>query len=275
MKKILFICLAALMVLAVSCRKNTDGGSKTGSSSEETSETMKTTSATTLSATDVSIYSACIHAKVYIADNDWTSFDYGFYMGTSEEALDTYILADELFDAEDAYLAELTGLEADTQYWYKAYIEIDGTPYSGETMSFKTGSNTIVVDGVSKSIVKASINKNNLTSNHYNILLFLDEAPSEWVQLQFDGDVHLGKTIDLTKESDPQDEGWYWYLAFHNTESIVFSANQAFFRCESGTLYTNRLEDENGSPVLEIAVKDCKIGDHTLALYFKGSLVDS
>ena len=67
----------------------------------------------------------------------------------------------------------------------------------------------------------------------------------------------------------------YWYLAFHNTESIVFSANQAFFRCESGTLYTNRLEDENGSPVLEIAVKDCKIGDHTLSVYFKGILVDS
>lgn len=267
--------MAALMVLAVSCRKNTDEGSKKESSSEETMETMKTTSATTLAATDVSIYSACIHAKVYIAEDDWTSFDYGFYLGTSEEALDTYIMADELFDAEDAYLAVLTGLEADTQYWYKAYIEIDGTPYSGETMSFKTGSNTIVVDGVSKSIVKASIDKDDLIKDHYDILLFLDEAPSEWVQLQFDGDVHLGKTIDLTKGRNPQDEGWYWYLAFHNAESIVFSANQEFSRCESGTLYTNRLEDENGSPVLEIAVKDCKIGDHTLSVYFKGILVDS
>ena len=127
MKRLLYLSLAALMVLAVSCDKNSNGGGKTKSSSVET-----------LEATDIKTAGACLHARISFANDDWDGVNYGFYWGTSEDALDTYIMAKELLDEENAYFAVLSDLVPDTQYWYKAWAEIDDKEFFGEVKSFKT-----------------------------------------------------------------------------------------------------------------------------------------
>ena len=223
MKRILYLLLTVLMALAVSCRKE-----------------PKTSSVTTLEATDVTVSSACLHARIQFADAHWGSVDYGFYWGTSEDALATYIMADDFLDDDNNYSAVLADLAPDTQYWYKAYAEIDGIPFSGETMSFKTDGNTIVIDGVSKSIVEAVIDKKDMNSNHYDISLYFVKEPPQMLHLQFDGGIHLGKTIDLTAGGyTPQGQSWYWYIAVGND----IKANEGNNLCEGGTLYTSRLED--------------------------------
>ena len=254
MKRLLYLLMAALLALVVSCKKDPAG---------------KASSVKTLETTDITSTGACLHARISFADNSWARVDFGFYWGTSEDALDTYIMADDFLDDENAYSAVLSGLDPDTQYWYKAYMEIDGTPFSGETMSFKTGGNTIVIDGVSKSIVEAVIDKKDMNSNHYDISLYFVKEPPQMLHLQFDGGIHLGKTIDLTAGGyTPQGQSWYWYIAVGND----IKANESSKLCEGGTLYTSRLEDEDGCPVMELVIKDCIIDGHTLSLYFKGRL---
>ena len=111
------------MVLAVSCKKDPKG---------------KSPSVKTLEATEIEAFSACLHAKIDFAGIDWGGVNYGFYWGTSEDALDTYIMADELMDEENAYFAVLSDLVPETEYWYRAYVEIDDKSYSGDILSFTT-----------------------------------------------------------------------------------------------------------------------------------------
>ena len=122
MKRLLYLSLAALMVLAVSCKKNPKAG---------------TPSVKTLEANEIEPYSARLHAMIDFAGIDWDGVNYGFCWGTSGNALDTYIEGEGL-DEENAYSSVLDGLAAGTQYWFKAYVDIDGKYYSGETVSFET-----------------------------------------------------------------------------------------------------------------------------------------
>ena len=125
--------MTALMVLAVSCKKDPKG---------------KSPSVKTLEATEIEAFSACLHAKIDFAGIDWGGVNYGFYWGTSEDALDTYIMADELMDEENAYFAVLSDLVPETEYWYRAYVEIDDKPYSGKILNFTTEKILIAVPEV-------------------------------------------------------------------------------------------------------------------------------
>ena len=125
MKRILYLVMAALMVVVVSCKKDPKG---------------KSPSVRTLEVTEIQATGATLHARIDFAGTNWGGVNYGFYWGASEDALDSYIMADELLDEENAYFAKLSGLAPETQYWYKAFIEIDDKSFSGETLNFTTSS---------------------------------------------------------------------------------------------------------------------------------------
>ena len=70
MKRLIYLSMAALMVLAVSCNKD----SKVG-----------TPSVKTLEPTEIEANSACLNAWLDFADVNWGGLNYGFIWGTAED----------------------------------------------------------------------------------------------------------------------------------------------------------------------------------------------
>ena len=114
----------ALMVLtAVSCKKDKKPGIP---------------SVKTLEATETAANSALLNAKINFAGVNYASVNYGFYWGTSEDQEGTYTQGEGVLGEKGDYSAEITGLTPETEYWFKAYMEIDGQPYIGEILHFTT-----------------------------------------------------------------------------------------------------------------------------------------
>lgn len=124
MKKSIYFLLAALMLLvAISCKKDKKPGIP---------------SVKTLEATEIEANSARLHAKIDFAGVNWASVNFGFYWGTTEDAEGTYTMGEGFLDETNTYSAAITGLTPETEYWFKAYMEIDGQPYIGEILHFTT-----------------------------------------------------------------------------------------------------------------------------------------
>ena len=133
MKRFLYLSLAALMTLTVSCKKD----SKVG-----------TPSVKTLEATETAANSARLNAKIDFAGVNWRGLNYGFYWGTSEDQEGTYIMGEDVFSDNGLYSAVITGLTPETEYWFKAFIEIDDVPYTGEILNFTTAVSPIPEEAV-------------------------------------------------------------------------------------------------------------------------------
>ena len=128
MKKFMYFLMSALMVLAaVSCKKSPGNPS-----------------VKTLPPTEIDAYSARLQAKIDFAGVSWASVNFGFYWGTNEDAEGTYTMGEGTLDEANAYSAKIEGLTPETDYWYKAFIEIDGQPFTGEVMTFTTGEVPVV-----------------------------------------------------------------------------------------------------------------------------------
>ena len=123
MKRLIYLSLAALMVLAVSCKKEPKVG---------------TPSVITLAATEVEAFSARLNAKIDFAGVNWGGVNYGFYWGTSEDQEGTYTMGEGVLGDKKEYSAKITGLTPETEYWFKAFAEIDGEPFAGEILHFTT-----------------------------------------------------------------------------------------------------------------------------------------
>lgn len=123
MKRLLCFVMAALMVLAVSCKKDPKGHDP---------------SVKTMMATGIGARSAFLNAQFDFADARQVVSSYGFYLGTSEDSQDTYIPGDGPIDGNNAYSVKITDLAPETQYWYKAYAELDDKTLSGDVKSFRT-----------------------------------------------------------------------------------------------------------------------------------------
>ncbi|MBO7544274.1 MAG: Ig-like domain-containing protein [Bacteroidales bacterium] len=91
----------------------------------------------TLDATDVKAVGAHLNAGLGLNGVSYSNLNYGFYWGSSEEEQDTFLAGGEIEDG--TYSAFLSNLSTDTQYWYKAYVEIDEQTLWGEVKSFSTG----------------------------------------------------------------------------------------------------------------------------------------
>ncbi|MCR4566102.1 MAG: Ig-like domain-containing protein [Bacteroidales bacterium] len=90
----------------------------------------------TRGASDIAPTSAKMSAKLDLTDVQYTTKEYGFYWGTSEDSQTTYIKGGEI--AENAYSASLSGLSPTSQYWYKSYLRMDGQTFFGEVKVLST-----------------------------------------------------------------------------------------------------------------------------------------
>ena len=152
MKRSLYLLLAAMMVLAVSCKK----GPKVG-----------TPSVNTLAATEIGPESARLNAKIDFAGVNWASVNFGFFWGTTEDAEGTYTMGEGFLDETNTYSAAIMGLALETEYWFKAFIEIDGHPYTGEILNFTTeGIPVIAPEAVDLGIV---VNRKKIKWGSFNL----------------------------------------------------------------------------------------------------------
>ena len=87
-------------------------------------------------ASDVEATSATLNAKLDLTDVQYKSLAYGFLWGSSESALNTDFKCTEIKD--NAISAVLTNLSNGTQYWYKAYVQLDSQTLYGEVKTFTT-----------------------------------------------------------------------------------------------------------------------------------------
>ena len=85
---------------------------------------------------------ASLSAKLVLADIKYSSVNYGFYCGISENSLNSLIKCGNISD--NAYIVTLTNLSPNTQFWYKAYVELDGQVVYGEVKTFKTDKYSVI-----------------------------------------------------------------------------------------------------------------------------------
>ena len=128
MKRLIYLSLAALTVLAVSCKKDSHGKEPK----------VQEPSVKTLAADEIKVHSARLNASIDFGDVEWLGVNYGFYWGTSEDQEGTYIQGEGNLIESGPYSAVITGLAPETEYWYKAFVEIDDRSYTGEILTFTT-----------------------------------------------------------------------------------------------------------------------------------------
>lgn len=100
---------------------------------------------TTWDATEIEATSANISAFLDLTDVQYVSKEYGFYWGMSESDEPTKLKCEDI--TENSFSASLEKLSHHTQYWYKAYVELDNKTFYGQVKTFITG--VIPVDSVS------------------------------------------------------------------------------------------------------------------------------
>ena len=86
--------------------------------------------------TEIEASSATLNAKLDLTDVHYYSLSYGFYWGTSETSQNTNRVGGEIID--NAYSSILNNLSHKTQYWYKAYVKLDGQTFYGDVRTFTT-----------------------------------------------------------------------------------------------------------------------------------------
>ena len=102
-----------------------------------------------LDASDVKASSATIRGQVDLSEVEQVYeadvIEYGFLWGDAEDKLDSSVKGGPI--AEKLFSASLTGLSHKTQYWFNAYVKLDGKSYESPVKTFKT--ELIPVAGVS------------------------------------------------------------------------------------------------------------------------------
>ena len=146
--------------------------------------------------------------------------------------------------------------------------------------------NYLMIDGVSKKVESTILNVYCYQDNKYQIIFYLEEV-DESFELEFDGESHLGKDVDLSQK-DPIDEpGWFWVVNYYGYDDegnpLTIETNgdpdsEAYPAFESGTMYTENLgQDEDGVPTLRLVIKNGKVKGsddkiHTIALNYKSKI---
>lgn len=132
----------------------TQNGQDTYGESKEFKTKESASLLSTLDASDVSATSAILNASLNLTDVQYSSVNYGFEWGTSESLQDKVIKVEKTGDS--SFYQVITGLYHQTQYWYKAYLKLDGQTFYGDVKTFTTG--VIPVESVSLDITEQSIN---------------------------------------------------------------------------------------------------------------------
>lgn len=128
MKKSFLLAIAAVFVLACSSGSKADPdipfikpGSQGGQDSGQ-QETSTTPKVTTGQAVDITSVGALIESSYTGASKG--TYDRGVYYGTKADALDRSIALSSSKAKEGSFRTQLSSLEPETQYFYKAYITV-------------------------------------------------------------------------------------------------------------------------------------------------------
>ena len=147
--------------------------------------------------------------------------------------------------------------------------------------------NSIVIDGVSKSIENICLVESYYRADKYDFRVSFD-GKEDNLQIQLEGEEHVGKDVDLSKkeEKGAEYQGWWWGIYFWGNDfdffadgcPVVLSDSASPFPFESGTLSVKNLgEDGNGVPTIQISLKNGKVKGtdeeiHSVELNFKGKV---
>ena len=88
---------------------------------------------------------AILNAKLDLTDVKYSDIEYGFYWDTFDSYQDYFLKGGDI--ADHAYTAALTSLSGKTEYWYRAFVKLDGHSFYGEVNTFTTAG--IPVESVS------------------------------------------------------------------------------------------------------------------------------
>lgn len=149
MKKSFLLAIAAVFVLACSSGSKADPdipfikpGSQGGQGSGQGQQETTTPKVTTGQAADITSVGALIESSYSGASQG--AYDRGVYYGTKADALDKSIALSSSKAREGNFRTQLSSLEPETQYFYKAYITVWDEPGKkyvdvyGEVKSFTT-----------------------------------------------------------------------------------------------------------------------------------------
>lgn len=100
----------------------------------------------TYAATNVTCFSAKVSANLQLVSSlSYGSMTYGICYGKDAEPTERLKASGK--DGAGNYSVTLRALEGNTIYYYRPYAEVDGTTYYGQTSSFKTLEDNVVVTG--------------------------------------------------------------------------------------------------------------------------------
>lgn len=100
----------------------------------------------TYAATNVTCFSAKVSANLQlVSSSSYGRMTYGICYGKDAEPTERLEAAGK--DGAGNYSVTLRALEGNTIYYYRPYAEVDGTTYYGQTSSFKTLEDNVVVTG--------------------------------------------------------------------------------------------------------------------------------
>ena len=143
---------------------------------------------------------------------------------------------------------------------------------------------TVTIDGVEKSIVKAEYKDE--TGGDYRLFLNLSADGKEKVQFELNKDLHMtGSPVDLTEREKKHGRKWYWWICYYRPDGTrpIATWGQPDELYEPGdTIYpvftTGKLT-VSGSPesTLDIKLENGRIvgedgEEHTLVLSYSGKM---
>ncbi|MBR6346487.1 MAG: Ig-like domain-containing protein [Bacteroidales bacterium] len=129
----------------------------------------------TMNASDVSAISACLNAKLDLTDVVYSNAVYGFYWGESIGSMSDQVTAKE---GTGSMSFDLSGLTPSKEYFFQAYLVLDGKEFKGDIVSFITRSLIETLDVTNLSAISATLNaKIDFTNvNKY----YTDEFGFDW-----------------------------------------------------------------------------------------------
>ena len=178
----------------------------------------------TLGATSISAVRVCLNASLDLTDVHYVSKSLGFYWGDSAESVNSKVTAQE---GSGSIAADLLGLTPSKEYFFRAYIVLDGKEYMEDVFSFTTKDVASLLetrDASGVEATKATLNaKLDLTDIQYTNLAygFLWGISESALNTDFKCTEIKDNAIAATL-TNLSHKTQYWYKAYVKLDSQTF-----------------------------------------------------
>ena len=175
-------------------------------------------------ATSVSAVSACLNATLDLTDVRYESKSLGFYWGSSAESVNSKLTA---YDESDFISLDLLKLTPSKEYYFRAYIVLDGKEYKEEVVSFTTKDIESILgtlDATGIEATKASLNaKLDLTDVKYSSISYgFYWGNSENYQNNRLSGGEIKDNAYSSSLTNLSHKAQYWYKAYVTLDSQTF-----------------------------------------------------